>query len=169
MRDRRHEGAVERQRRWVNRKRRMAYRLRARAWGERPRPMFAARNIHYDLAEKDRGLGEGGIGAMHLLTRRVGLIQRIDKEVQVLKRHLPYHESDHVLNLAYNILCGGRCAEDLALRRNNEVYRDALGAERIPDPTTAGASGGGSDARAESATELHGPRIEVHEGIEQGI
>ena len=71
MRDRRHEGAVERRRRWVNRKRRMAYRLRARAWGERLRPMFAARNIHYDLAEKDRGSGEGGIGAMHLLTRRV--------------------------------------------------------------------------------------------------
>ena len=75
---------------------------------------------------------------MHLLARRVGLIERIDKERHVLKRHLPYHESDHVLNLAYNILCGGTCAEDLELRRNDEVYLDALGAERIPDPTTAG-------------------------------
>ena len=102
MSESRHERAVERKRRWVNRKRRIAYRLRARAWKERSGPMFAARNIHYDLAEKDRGLGEGGIGAMHLLTRRVGLIERIDKELHVLKRHLPYHESDHVLNLAYN-------------------------------------------------------------------
>jgi hypothetical protein len=56
----------------------------------------------------------------------------------LLKRHLPYHESDHVLNLAYNILAGGQRIEHLELRRNDEVYLDALGAERIPDPTTAG-------------------------------
>jgi len=100
--------------------------------------MFSASNIHYDLAQRDRGLGEGGIGAMHLLARRVGLIGRIDAELHLLKRHLPYHESDHVLNIAYNILCGGTCLDDLELRRNNEVYLDALGAQRIPDPTTEG-------------------------------
>jgi hypothetical protein len=55
-----------------------------------------------------------------------------------LKIHLPYHESDHVLNLAYNALCDGDCLEDLELRRNDEVYLNALGARRIPDPTTAG-------------------------------
>jgi hypothetical protein len=129
---------VERKRKWVNRKRRIAYRLRDRAWSEQPRPMLGARNIHYELAERDRGLGEGGIGVMHLLARRVGLMERIDRELHVLKRHLPYHESDHVLNLAYNILCGGTCPQDLELRRNDEVYLDALGAERIPDPTTEG-------------------------------
>jgi hypothetical protein len=43
-----------------------------------------------------------------------------------------------VLNIAYNILCGGTCLDDLELRRNNEVYLDALGAQRIPDPTTEG-------------------------------
>ncbi len=52
--------------------------------------------------------------------------------------HLPYHESDHVLNLAYNALCDGTCLQDLELRRQDEVYLDALGARRIPDPTTAG-------------------------------
>ena len=122
----------------VERKRRIAYRLRERNWADQPRPMFAASNIHYDLSERDRGLGEGGIGAMHLLARRVGLIERIDAELHLLKRHLPYHESDHVLNIAYNILCGGTCLDDLELRRNNEVYLDALGAQRIPDPTTEG-------------------------------
>ena len=55
-----------------------------------------------------------------------------------LKRHLPYQESDHVLNIAYNALSGGTCMEDIELRRNDEVYLDALGAQRIPDPTTAG-------------------------------
>ena len=43
-----------------------------------------------------------------------------------------------MLNIAYNLLSGGECLEDLELRRNDEVYLDALGAQRIPDPTTAG-------------------------------
>jgi hypothetical protein len=56
----------------------------------------------------------------------------------LFKVHLPYHESDHVLNLAYNALCAGTCLEDLELRRQDEAYLNLLGAERIPDPTTAG-------------------------------
>ena len=122
----------------LERKRRIARRLRDRNWEEQPGPMFSASNIRYDLAGRDRGLSEGGIGAMHLLTRRVGLMERIDAELHLLKRHLPYHESDHVLNIAYNILSGGTCLDDLELRRNDEVYLDALGAQRIPDPTTEG-------------------------------
>jgi len=77
-------------------------------------------------------------GPCTCLARRVGLIERINRGRHVLKRHLPYHESDHVLHIAYNILCGGTCLEDLGLRRNNEVYLDASGARRIPDPTTEG-------------------------------
>ena len=75
---------------------------------------------------------------MHLLARRTGLTAAIDESLQLLKVHQPYHESDHVLNLAYNILCGGRTLEDLEQRRQDEVYLDALGARVIPDPTTAG-------------------------------
>jgi hypothetical protein len=100
--------------------------------------MFAARNIQYEVADKTRGLSAGGLGAMHLLARRSGLIDAIDNRLFLLKEHRPYHESDHVLNIAYNLLAGGECLEDLELRRNDEVYLDALGAQRIPDPTTAG-------------------------------
>jgi hypothetical protein len=100
--------------------------------------MFTAGNIHYELADRVRGLGPGGIGAIHLLARKTGLIEAIDRRLHLLKIHLPYHESDHVLNIAYNILCSGTCLEDIELRRNDEVYLDALGAQRIPDPTTAG-------------------------------
>lgn len=121
-----------------NRKRRMKYRLRHRDWPNQDKPMFRARNIQYELAEKTRGLGVGGIGAMHLLARRTGLIEAIDRQLQLLKMHKPYHESDHVLNIAYNPLCNGTCLEDIELRRNDEVYLDALGAQRIPDPTTEG-------------------------------
>lgn len=56
----------------------------------------------------------------------------------MLKVHRPYHESDHVLNVAFNVLCGGRTLDDIELRRNDPAYLDALGTEMIPDPTTAG-------------------------------
>jgi hypothetical protein len=100
--------------------------------------MLAASNIHYELSARDRGLCAGGIGAVHLLARNCGLIDRIDRRLHLLKVHLPYHESDHVLAIAYNILAGGTCLEDLELLRRDEVFLDALGATRIPDPTTAG-------------------------------
>src|SRR5258708_19341123 len=72
------------------------------------------------------------------MAQKLGLVRNINKNLHLLKPHLPYHESDHVLNLAYNILAGGQRLEHLELRRNDEVYLNALGAERIPDPTTAG-------------------------------
>ena len=121
-----------------NRKRRIQYRLRHREWEPQDTPMFAAGNIHYQLADRARGLGCGGIGAMHLLAGRSGLIEALDARLHLLKIHKPYHESDHVLNIAYNLLAGGDCLQDLELLRNDEVYLDALGAQRIPDPTTAG-------------------------------
>ena len=120
------------------RKERIERRLRPRRWSHQDRPMFRATNIHYDLAERTRGFAYGGLGAMHLLARQTGLVQAIDRGLHLLKRHLPYHESDHVLNITYNILCNGDCLEDLERLRNDEVYLDALGARRIADPTTAG-------------------------------
>ena len=101
-------------------------------------PIFTASNIHYEISDRIRGIAHGGIGAFHLLARKLGLIQRIDDRLHLLKIHLPYHESDHVLNLAYNALCDGTCFQDLELRRQDVNYLDALGARRIPDPTTAG-------------------------------
>jgi hypothetical protein len=100
--------------------------------------MLAVRNISYELADRDQAIGCGGIGMIHLLAQRVGVVDLINLRVPMLKRHLPYFESDHVLSLAYNILAGGSCIEDLELLRNDEVYLNALGAQRIPDPTTAG-------------------------------
>ena len=100
--------------------------------------MLRATGIQYAMAKRTRGLSCGGIGAMHALAHQVGLVAQIDRRVQVLRVHLPYHESDHVLNLAYNLLAGGQVLEDLEHLRNDEVYLDALGTARIPDPTTAG-------------------------------
>jgi hypothetical protein len=121
-----------------NFKRRIQERLAGQILQPRQEPMFTASNIHYEMADRTRGLNCAGIGAVHQLARAVGLIDALDRTVHVLKVHLPYYESDHILNIAYNILAGGTCLEDLELLRNNEVYLDALGTRRIPDPTTAG-------------------------------
>ena len=125
------------QNRLRNAKRRIERRLDG-AREDRGKPMFGAVNLRVELAEKVRAIGTGGIGLVHRLAQRSGLVEAIDRRVQVLKIHRPYHESDHVLNLAYNAMCDGVRLEDIELRRNDDVFLDALGAERIPDPTTAG-------------------------------
>jgi hypothetical protein len=120
------------------RQRRILDRIANRPGPERDQPMITATNIHYELGERVQGLAAGGIGAMLLLAQKTGLIRDIDHKLHLLKRHLPYHESDHVLNIAFNILAGGRRIEHIELRRNDEVFLNAVGAQRIPDPTTAG-------------------------------
>jgi hypothetical protein len=101
-------------------------------------PVFAATNIRYEAAEKTRAINVGGIGLIHTLAVESGLVGAINRHVHLLKMNFPYVESDHVLNITYNALCGGTCLEDIELLRNNETYLDALGAASIPDPTTAG-------------------------------
>ena len=101
-------------------------------------PMLSASNIHYEIADRTRAISAGGIGMIHRMVRQLGLDEAINQSVNVFKIYLPYTESDHVLNIAYNLLAGGTCLEHLELRRNDEVYLDALGAKRIPDPTMAG-------------------------------
>jgi hypothetical protein len=125
--------------RWLNNcKRRIQRRLDKTDLRGCSQPLFTARNIHYETSTRIRGINHGGIGTFHTLARQLGLIEAIDAKLHVLQIHLPYHESDHVLNLAYNPLCDGTCFQDIELRRHDENFLDALGARRIPDPTTAG-------------------------------
>ena len=101
-------------------------------------PMLSASNIHYELAERVQATCAGGIGMIHQMVKRLELDTEINKRLDVLKLYMPYTESDHVLNIAYNVLAGGTCLEHLELRRHDEAYMNGLGARRIPDPTTAG-------------------------------
>jgi len=120
------------------RKRKIEKRLERKNWEDQERPMFKGSNIDYELDGQDKGIACGGIGVIHTLAKRIGLAKEIDKRLHLLKRHVPYHESDHVLNLAYNVLAEGEGFEDIELLRQDEGWMDALGAEIIPDPTTAG-------------------------------
>jgi hypothetical protein len=100
--------------------------------------MIAGSNVRYEIAARIEAMPCGGIGLIHEMVRAIGLAGSIDERVHVFKRHFPYHESDHVLNLAYNVLCGGTRLEDLERLRSNEAYLNTLGCDRVPDPTTAG-------------------------------
>jgi hypothetical protein len=102
------------------------------------RPVMDTRGLKYELSDRSRGMAYGGVPLIVKIAHHVGLVEAIDRRVQLLKIHLPYHESDHVLNFAVNALCEGTCLEDMELRRNDDGFLDALGAETIPDPTTAG-------------------------------
>jgi len=120
------------------RKDRLDERLSRDSWPDKSGPVLAGGNERLTVSERVRATAVGGIGLVHRLVRQVGLAKLIDESVHVFKVHCPYHESDHVLNLAYNIVCGGRALDDIELLRQDEAYMDALGAARIPDPTTAG-------------------------------
>jgi hypothetical protein len=100
--------------------------------------MFTSRKITYEVGGNGEATPYGGIAAMHRLVTKLGLVEAIDDNLHLLKVHLPYHESDHVLNLAYNVLCGGTRLEDIERLRHDVAYMNAVGADLIPDPTTAG-------------------------------
>ena len=107
-------------------------------WSPQDDPMFTTGPIHYEIGGYTDAMSYGGLGVVHRLVTKLGLQEEIDARVHLLKVHLPYLESDHVLHLAYNSLCGGTRLEDIELRRHDMAYMDALGAKLIPDPTTAG-------------------------------
>ena len=101
-------------------------------------PMLRCPKTKLELSEKTKAVNCGGLTFVQQMVRQVGLAESINRHCPIFKVHLPYTEADHVLNIAYNILAGGTCLEHIELRRNDEAYINLLGAERIPDPTTAG-------------------------------
>ncbi|MCA1682154.1 MAG: IS1380 family transposase, partial [Actinobacteria bacterium] len=101
-------------------------------------PVLGRANVGYELSERTKGVAHGGMGMVARLVGEVGLAAEIDAWVHVLAQHRPYHESDHVLNIAYNALCGGTRLDEIEARRNDAVFLDGLGAAALPDPTTAG-------------------------------
>jgi hypothetical protein len=80
----------------------------------------------------------GGLVLAQQFVRRFQVAQRLDNALTLFKRHAPYHESDHVLALAYTLYADGTCLEDQAVLQGSEAVRRMVGACRIPDPTTAG-------------------------------
>src|SRR5664280_1952112 len=130
----------EQSRRNTARRRRKVAARHAQAghWEARPVPMLTSGKVGYEVGANVDATCFGGVAAVHRLVSRLGLAECIDQRLHLLRVHLPYHESDHVLNMAYNVLCGGTRLEDIEGLRHDVAFMNALGAELIPDPTTAG-------------------------------
>lgn len=111
---------------------------RARKLQDKGRPVLDYGKTKYEMSDRAQAIPNCGIGAINNMVKSIGLAKSIDKELSLLKFHRPYHEPDHILNLAYNILCGGRTLQDIELLRNDINHLNVLGVESIPDPTTAG-------------------------------
>jgi hypothetical protein len=100
--------------------------------------MMAGGSIVYDFDGHNQAIANSGMVSIHQLAARSGLIDEINTRINLLKRHLPHHESDHILNIASSYLAGGSCFQDIELLRNDTAWLNALGAEITADPTTAG-------------------------------
>ena len=92
----------EQSRRNAARRRRQVVRRHALAghWGQQASPMFGSGTVSYEIGGNVDATCFGGVAAVHRLVTKLGLVDRINDGVPLLKAHLPYHESDHVLNLA---------------------------------------------------------------------
>lgn len=101
-------------------------------------PAIKTGRIELELAERQQAISAGGLSAILQLINTVELRRHINRAIPLFKFYMPYDEADHVLNIALNLLAGGTCLDHLELRRTDEAYLNAVGAERIPDPTTAG-------------------------------
>ena len=120
------------------RKQKMEKRLARKNYPDQKAPIFQRQNLEYQFSEKTNAIPYGGIGLFHYLLQKLGLDQEINDRIPLLKQHRPYFESDHVINICENVLVGHKRLEDIEWLRQDEVYLEALGVERIPDPTTAG-------------------------------
>ena len=76
-------------------------------------PELAEGGLKYELSEKTQAIGVGGVPLMISLAQKLGLTDAIDRRLHLLKFHLPYHESDHVMNFAINAFCGGFWRDDV--------------------------------------------------------
>jgi len=86
-----------------NRKARVTARHgKAGSWETQSRPMFGSGKIHFEVGSNMDAMSFGGIAPVHRLLTKLGLPSAIDSKLDLLKVHLPYHESDHVLNMSYN-------------------------------------------------------------------
>ena len=119
------------------RERRMRHRI-DKANGSGQSPLMDPPAIRYELADRVQARTPGGRGVVQQMVKQWELAESINRRCPLFKMRLPYSEADPVLNIAYNLLAGGTCLEPLELRRQDEASLKALGAERIPDPTTAG-------------------------------
>ena len=98
---------------------------------DRGQPRFAASNIRVELADKVRAIGVGGIGLVHQLARKVGLVKAVDRRVPLLKIHLRqhvmincWHMNDYESGAMWRVC--GKTDEAVVICSTYELLDDAL-------------------------------------------
>jgi hypothetical protein len=120
-------------------------------------PQLSAAPVQFELAKKTQAVAHGGLALLHQIVQQSKLPEAINA-IPVLKLKLPYYESDHLLNITYNFLCGGTALEHIEYRRQDPLHLDMLGTHSIPDPTTAG-----DFCRRYSAVQIDGLQDKINE------
>ena len=110
----------------------------ARKLGDYGKPILELETAEYGFSERVNVCTAGGIPLVKAFLQDQGLAKAIDDKLELLSAHRPYYESDHILNMAFNVLAGGENLEDIEILRKDESYLNSLGVEVIPDPTTTG-------------------------------
>ena len=78
-------------------------------WTAQSRPMFGSGKVRFEVGANTEAMNFGGIAPVHRLVTKLGLRSAIDSSLELLKVHLPYHESDQ-----RSLVCGQssrQCAE----------------------------------------------------------
>jgi hypothetical protein len=107
-------------------------------WPEDERPVFRNRQVRLHVQQRGEITPYGGLSLAHDLAMRLGIDRDINDSMEVLRLHLPYFDSDHLLTHVYNQYVGGSCIEDIAHLQHSDAIKHLTGACRIPDPSTAG-------------------------------
>ena len=94
--------------------------------------------VHVEQDARPDVTNLGGLILPFAFMRRFKVARVLDERVQVLKFHLPYHESDHIITQALMLYADGTCIEDMAMLQQDTALLKLFGAVRTPDPTTAG-------------------------------
>ena len=108
------------------------------AWPTGSGPVLRTPKLHPEVDERAEVTPYGGLILVEQFMRQFKVAAIIDEEVHVLKQHLPFHESDHILAQALNLYVGGSTLEDISSLQHDEAVKRMFGACRLPDPTTAG-------------------------------
>ena len=79
-----------------------------------------------------------GIYLVDQFAKRFDVFQEIDRNVKVKERNRGYNESQAILSLAYTMIAGGGCIEDVDWIRNDSTLLTLMGEQCTPHSTTMG-------------------------------
>lgn len=92
-----------------------------------------------EIRESGRELtSHSGLYLVEQFVEALGVREEIDRSIRAKQRDRGYDESQSILSLAYSMIAGGDCLEDVDHMRNDETLLRLLGEEQLPHSTTTG-------------------------------